>query len=198
MNQHVVAQDVVNGYNRIEIGCMTLLSERSNVMFINDTNFVEYHFNGYGREQLVLKGDSSVHIIYRTRALPKIVPSQDTFELFIYNKSSDSLLFSEQFVAIHKDSLKTTNNTLFKEMNFCDYIFSTRIESVLYRSKNNRLILRRNNYADNLITFEVDNGELISSDPENLIVKPGKGRICEIRVYHDGQIILSKQYVVSD
>jgi hypothetical protein len=191
-----MAQDVINGYNRLEVGCMTLLSERSNVVFINDTNFVDYHYNGYRREQLIMKGDSSVQVINRNRGLPIIIPTKDTFELSIYNKTKDSLLFTEKFIAIDRDSLKVTHNTLNRDTQFCDYIFSTKTESILYRSMPNQLILRTNNYDRSLITFEIDNGVIISGLVDNLVVQPGKGKISEIRVYCDGKISLSKQFIV--
>ncbi|MFT6245074.1 MAG: hypothetical protein ACJA0U_002902 [Salibacteraceae bacterium] len=118
-------QNHINGYNRNEAKCMTLLSERSNIVILNDTNLIDYHFNGYKRDQLILKGDSTVNVIRKPKMWgAKIVPSKDTFDLHIYTNETDLLLFTERFIAISKDSVKSIKNSLFLKTNYCDYIFS--------------------------------------------------------------------------
>jgi len=177
---------------------MTLLSERSNIVFINDTNTIEYHFNGYRREQLILKGDSAVNVFNRTRALPKIVPTKDTFELSIYTVETDSLLFTERFIAINRNSLRETENNTLQDFEYCDYIFSYDNENTLFRSKENKLYLRRNNYIDSLVTFEIENGLIISSAPDNIIITPGEQKQSTVKVFYDGELVLTKQYRVGD
>lgn len=182
--------------NRANSDCMTLLTERSNILYLNDTNYIEYLFLGHLNENLILKGDSTVNVIYRNNALPNVIPSKDTFELSLFDKSNDSLLFSETFIAIKHGALPATHNILNANSEFCDYIFSAKTESILYRSVPNKLILRLNNYDKNFITFEIDNGIFISDAPDNLIVQPGNGKICEIRAYYKGEMKLSRQFVV--
>jgi hypothetical protein len=187
-----------NNYNRNEARCILLSSERSNVLIKNDTNFIEYHFNGFSSNKLYLKGDSNVYLIEKPNMLPKVFPLADTFELGIYNKANDSLLYSEKFISVFKDSLPSIHNTNHSKSEFCDYIFSSSIDKILYRSKENRLFLDYNNLNPNLISFEVTNGIMKSSVIENLIITPGKEKICEVRIFYNRQLAYSKQFIVYD
>ncbi|XOV68702.1 MAG: hypothetical protein ACFHU9_05870 [Fluviicola sp.] len=183
-----------SGYSKDEVRCMTLTSERCNVVYRNDTNAIYFHYNGFHWDQLILRGDSSVRFVSKTQ----IVPTKDTFELSIYHLEPDTLLFTEQLIATARDSLRTFENGTARKFECCGYIFSYSNENTLYRGKANRLYLIRNNYNDSLISFEIENGKFTSVDPDNILVIPGTKRISTISVFHNGEMILRKQFQVGD
>lgn len=192
------AQVSVNGYNREEGSCMNLVSERYNVVYLNDSNVVDFRCAGYRKDQLILKGDPNAVIIDNTQRWPVIVPLKDTFALSIYELETDSLVYSERFIAVPKGTIHKIADNPIHPGSHCDHIFSYENENTLFRSRDNHLYLRRQHYTDSLITIELFNGTLISDHPDAIIIRPGSDILTMITVYYDGKMILSKQYMVKD
>ncbi|MCR9172146.1 MAG: hypothetical protein NXI10_06625 [bacterium] len=177
---------------------MSLVSERYNILYLNDSNIVDFRSTGYRKDQIILKGDANTTVINKKNGWPIVVPSSETFELSIYEIASDSLIYTEQFIAITKGTLSKIQENPINPGSHCDHIFSYKNENTLFRSRENHLYLRRQHYDDSLISFEVFNGTLLSDDPNKVIIRPGDDILTMVTVYYDGKMILSKQYMVQD
>ena len=192
-----LGQDVDFVYNRDEAKCMTLVTNMSNVLILNEISVVDYHFNGYRREQLELRGDSSVTITQNPDlSFAKVHPTKDTFELYIFDSILDSLLFTQAFVAIKKSELDSFKGSISLDNEYCDYIVALDRGRSLNRSTENSLTLRFKNYDSEKISFKISNGSIKKSDPKELIVIPGVELFTTIEVFYEDKKILSREFIV--